>query len=328
MKETSIPEQFLQMATSKLVTKPMYVAAKLNIADHIAQGCKSVTELALKTNTNEKSLYRLLRALSSVGIFKELEEKRFELNPLAECLLDRPDSPRGMLLWFNDPIHDKAWDNLLHSVKTGEPGFDKFFGKPIFEYFKENWEISETFNQAMTSNSKGIHALIAKALDTKGIETLYDVGGGHGHLINLILNENPMLKGGVYDLPHVVAGIENPRYEVFGGSFFESVPPGAQAHIMSFIIHDWDDESSLKILKNCHKALPEGGKIFIAENIIGPPNEFSLGKLLDMEMLVMTTGKERTEGEFKNLLENAGFKFKGVTQTAGPLSIITGLKST
>lgn len=326
MKECPIPEQFLQLATSKLVTKPMYVAAKLKIADHIAQGCTSVTELAKKTSTNEKSLYRLLRALSSVGIFKELEEKRFELNPLAECLLDRPDSPRGMLLWINDPLHDKAWENLLYSVQTGEPGFNKTFGMPVFEYFKENKEISEIFNQAMTSNAKAVHALIAKSLNTQGIETLYDVGGGHGHLIKLILNENPTLKGGVYDLPHVVAGINNPSFEVFGGSFFESVPTGAQAHIMSFIIHDWDDESSIKILKNCHKALSEGGKVFIAENIIGPPNEPSLGKLLDMEMLVMTTGEERTEEQFKTLLEKAGFKFMGVTKTPGPLSIVTGLK--
>jgi predicted transcriptional regulator len=326
MKEISIPEQFLQMASTKLVTKPMYIAAKLNIADHIAQGCTSATELALKTNTNEKALYRLLRALSSVGIFKELEGKRFELNALGECLLDRPDSPRGVLLWFNDPIHDRAWDNLLHSVKTGEPGFNKSFGKPVFEYFKENKEISETFNQAMVSNAKGIHALIAKTLDTKGIETLFDVGGGHGHLIRLILKENPKLNGGVYDIPHVVAGIKNPNFEVFGGDFFESIPSGAQAHIMSFIIHDWDDESCIKILRNCYKALPDGGKIFIAENIIGPPNEPSLGKLLDLEMLVMTTGKERTEGEFKSLLERAEFKFMGITNTEGPLSIVTGIK--
>jgi len=326
MKAFPIPEQFLQLATSKLVTKPMYVAAKLNIADYIAQGYTSIPELAKKTNTKEKSLYRLLRALSSVGIFKELEEKRFELNPLAECLLDRPDSPRGMLLWFNDPIHDKVWDNLLYSVQTGEPGFNKSFGMPIFEYFKENKEASEIFNQAMTSNAKGIHALIAKSLNTKGIETFYDVGGGHGHLMKLILEENTQLKGGVYDLPHVVAGINNPSFEVFGGSFFESVPTGAQAHIMSFIIHDWDDESSIKILKNCYKALPEGGKVFIAENIIGSPNEPSLGKLLDLEMLVMCTGQERTEEEFKSLLEKAGFKFMGVTKTQGQLSIVTGLK--
>lgn len=326
MKECPIPEQFLQLATSKLVTKPMYVAAKLNIADHIAQGCTCVTELAKKTNTNEKALYRLLRALSSVGIFKELEEKRFELNALAECLLDRPDSPRGMLLWINDPLHDRAWENLLYSVKTGKPGFDHTFGMPIFEYFKENKEISEIFNQAMTSNAKAVHALIAKSLNTQGLETLYDVGGGHGHLMKLILKENPSLKGGVYDLPHVVEGINNPSFEVFGGSFFESVPTGAQAHILSFIIHDWDDESSLKILKNCHEALPAGGKIFIAENIIGSPNEPSLGKLLDIEMLVMCTGQERTEKEFKALLEKAGFKFDGVTKTEGPLSIVTGLK--
>ncbi len=326
MKELPIPQQFLTMATSKLVTKPMYVAAKLHLADFIAEGVTSVSALAVKTNTHERSLYRLLRALSSVGVFKEIEGERFELTELAECLLDRPDSPRGMLLWINDPIHDRAWEQLLHSIETGKPAFEKAFGKPIFEYFKENKEISEIFNQAMTSNAKGIHSLIAKAINLEGVEVLFDVGGGHGHLIKLILETNPKIKGGVYDLPHVVSGIKNSNFEIYGGDFFESVPKGANAHIMSFIIHDWDDESSLKILKNCHNALPESGKIFIAENIIGSPNEPSLGKLLDMEMLAMCTGKERTEREFKILLEKAGFKFLGVSKTEGPLSIIIGQK--
>jgi SAM-dependent methyltransferase len=145
-------------------------------------------------------------------------------------------------------------------------------------------------------------------------------------LIKLILEENKGVKGGVYDLPHVVAGINNPNFKLLSGDFFESVPKGADAHIMSFIIHDWDDESSIKILKNCHRALPEGGRVFIAENIIGLPNEQSLGKLIDIEMLVMTTGKERTEKEFKVLLEKSGFNFLGITKTPGPLSIVSGSK--
>ena len=137
-----VPEQFLMMATSKMISKPMYVAAKLRIADHISGGITSVDELSKKTSTHTRSLYRLLRALSSAGIFKECDKKSFELTPLAECMLDQPGTPRGMLMWFNDPIHDYAWENLLHSVQTGKPAFDKKFNMPVFEYFQNNKEIS------------------------------------------------------------------------------------------------------------------------------------------------------------------------------------------
>ena len=331
MTNTNIPapQQFLMMATSKMVTKPMYVAAKLRIADHISDGIKSTKELAKKTKTDERSLYRLMRALSSVGVFEEMEDQNFDLTPLAECMLDRPGTPRGMLMWFNDPIHDYAWENLLHSIQTGKPAFDKKFNMPIFNYFADNKEISETFNTAMTSNSLVVHSLIAKTLDTKNIKTIFDIGGGHGHLMTNMMKENTNLKGGVFDLPHVVKGATTESeipYENYGGDFSKEVPKGADALTLSFIIHDWDDEKSLTILKNCFNALEKGGKIFICENVIEGRNQPSLGKLLDIEMLAMTSGQERTEIEFKSLLEKAGFTYSGVTHTQGPVSILEAIK--
>ncbi len=327
--EMPVSAQFLQMATAKLVTKPMYVAAKLKVADHIKNGITSIEALSEKTRTDSSALYRLLRALSSVGIFHETENKNFSLTPLAQCLLDEPDSPRGMLMFFNDPAHDRAWDQLLYSVKTGEAGFNKAAGKPIFDYLQEDEKFSDIFNTAMSSNAKAIHGLVAEILDTSSCGTIYDIGGGQGHLIQLLMDKNPDLKGGVFDLPHVVEGARQGSahdIEIFGGSFFEGIPTGADAHIMSFIIHDWDDESSLAILRNCYDALPAGGKIFICDCVITEPNQPNFGALLDIEMLVMTTGKERTVAEFKALIEGAGFNFEGITPTPGPHSIITGRK--
>ena len=327
--EMPISAQFLQIATAKMITKPMYVAAKLKIADHIKSGIVSVDELSKKSNTHTESLYRLLRTLSSVGIFHESENRNFALTPLAECLLDEPGSPRGMLMFVNDPIHDRAWDQLLYSVQTGRAGFNEAIGKPIFEYLQDDKEFSDIFNTAMSSNAQAVHRLVAEVLDTSSLSTIYDIGGGHGHLIKLLMDKNPDLKGGVFDLPHVVEGMSTGsthNIETFGGSFFEKIPTGADAHIISFIIHDWDDESSLKILKKCYDALPEGGKIFICDSVIKEPNEPSFGTLIDIEMLIMTTGKERTEAEFKVLVEGAGFNFDGITPTPGPHSIVTGSK--
>ncbi len=324
-----IPQQFLMMATAKMVSKPMYVAAKLCIADHIQEGISSVTELAKKTSTHERSLYRLLRALSSVGVFKELENQCFALTPLAECMLNQPGTPRGMLMWFNDPIHDYAWENLLHSVQTGEAAFNKKFNMPIFDYFMQNKEIAEVFNTAMSSNALVVHSLIAKELNTQNHNVIYDIGGGHGHLMVNLLKQNPNLKGGVFDLAHVVEGAikdSTAAFETFGGDFFEEVPKGADAHVLAFIIHDWDDQSSKRILTNCYNSLEKGGKIYLCENVIEGKNEPSLGKLLDIEMLVMCTGQERTENEFKELLEGVGFTFNGVRHTEGPVSIVEATK--
>jgi len=325
-----VPMQILQMATSKMLSKPLYVAAKLQIADLLSGGPLTTEELARKTETHSPSLYRILRALASVGVFEEIEGKKFRLTPLAECLQDRPESPLGMVLFFGDPVHDQAWENLLYSVHTGKPGFDKAHGKPVFEYFKENREIAEVFNKAMTANAVNIHSAVVEAYDFKGIKTLYDVGGGHGHMMKLILEKHPSTKGGIFDLPDVVAGAETAyadsplkdRCVFLGGSFFEKIPQGADAHILGFVIHDWSDEECEKILKNCKAALPKEGKLLLLENVIEEGNEPSFGKLLDLEMLVMTTGRERTAEEYAGLLTRSGFKLNRVMPTKGPASLV------
>ncbi|MCC6748861.1 MAG: methyltransferase [Deltaproteobacteria bacterium] len=322
--------QVLQMATSKMLSQPLYVAAKLGIADLLVDGPLSVESLAQKTKTHADSLYRVLRALASVGVFEENEGRTFRLTPKAETLCDRPGSTRGMVLWFGDPAHHRAWENLLYSVYTGKPGFDKAHGKPVFQYFMENRELSEIFNQAMTGNARNIHAAVLEAYDFAPIKVLYDIGGGHGHLMAQVLAKTPGLKGGVFDLPHVVEGARkdlasaglDARCECFGGDFFAGVPGGADAHIMSFILHDWSDDECVKLLGHCAKALPVGGRLLVMENVVAPGNAPSFGKLIDLEMLVMTTGRERSQAEFAQLFARAGFALERVVPTKSPVSLL------
>lgn len=327
-----IPMQLLQLATSKMVSKPIYVAAKLGLADLLSQGPLAVEELARLTETHAESLYRLMRALASIGIFREGEQRNFSLTPLAEVFQDKPGSVRGMVLWFGDPAHDQAWEYLLYSVQTGKPAFDKAHGMPAFEYMKQNPELAEIFNRAMSANAKNIHSAIADAYDFSSVKTLYDIGGGHGHLVRLVLEKHPHLKAGVADLEHVVRGTRksladlSDRCVFHAVDFFKKLPQGADAHILSFVLHDWSDSECQEILTNCHDALPNEGKLFIGENVIEPGNEPAFGKLIDMEMLVMTTGRERTREDFVRILSASGFQLKKVHPTKSPVSLLESEK--
>jgi cyclopropane fatty-acyl-phospholipid synthase-like methyltransferase len=325
----------MQFATSKMVTKPLYLAAKLGIADLLKGGSKPVHELARATKTDERSLYRLLRALSGFGIFAETGDRAFQNTPPSKCLLDEPGSMRAVVLFMNDPAHDKAWEKLLHSVRTGKPGAQEAYGADVFEYlFKRNPEFGKVFNDAMTSFASNDIAAITVSYDFSGFKKIVDVGGGHGALMRAILAKNPGMTGVVFDMPGVADGARKTleaaglagRCEVVGGDFFKAVP-SADAIIMSHIIHDWDDEKSLAILKNCHKALPAGGKLLLAETVLpNDKNTFSVGHLIDMEMLVMTGGCERTESEYSELLAKAGFKLTRVVASPAPISVVESVK--
>jgi O-methyltransferase domain/Dimerisation domain len=234
--------QMLQMMNGLWLTQCIGVAAQLGIADRLVDGAKGVEFLAEETSANTQSLYRLLRALASSGIFAETETRQFQLTPMAECLRsDAPNSIRGLAIWTAiEPAHWGAWGNLLYSVKTGQPAFDKTAGMPIFQYFGQNPEASAIFNQAMTSASGMFNPAIVHAYDFSSIQTLVDIGGGQGAFLAAILQANPNLQGIVYDLPHVVAGATpyleqlglQHRCQAIGGNFLESVPEGGDAYIM------------------------------------------------------------------------------------------------
>lgn len=326
----------LQMINGYHVSQMIYVAAKLGIADLLKVGPQGVDELAEATGTHAPSLYRLLRALSSLGVFAEDEHGRFELTPLAEPLQKEfPGSLRPWALLAGDPSFWRMWGDLLYTVQTGKSAFNHVFGMGVWEYRAQHPEVNAIFNDAMTNTSMYQTAAIIAAYDFSEIGTLVDVGGGHGTLIAAILKENPAMRGVLFDLPHVVAGAKDllnaagvaDRCEIVGGDAFKSVPSGGDAYILKFITHGWDDERAIKILRNCHRAMAEGGKLLLVELVIPPGNSPHHGKFGDFHMLVGSEGRERTEAEFGALLEKAGFTLTRIVPTQIDLSVIEGIRA-
>jgi ubiquinone/menaquinone biosynthesis C-methylase UbiE len=308
------------------------VAAKLGLADLVEKGPKNSQELAQVTHTHAPSLYRLLRALASVGVFAEDAEHRFGLTPLAECLLSRPGSQRSMCIMAGEE-HFRSWGELMFSIRTGQVAFDRVYGKPAFDFLAEHPEQAAIFDDAMT----GVHgeetAAMVEAYDFKGIGTLIDIGGGNGTVIKAVLARYPDIKGILFDLGHVIErarpAIQNSpigsRCQLVAGSFFESVPAGADAYMMRHIIHDWNDEQCHTILSNCRKVMKKGSKLLVLEMVIPPGNEPHWGKLLDLNMLVIPGGKERTQEEYRQLFAKAGFQLTRIVPTRMELAVVEGV---
>jgi hypothetical protein len=325
----------LQMASGYWVSRSIYVAAKLGIADLLKDSPKSCDELATATGTNAPSLYRVLRALASLGVFAETELNHFTLTPLATCLQSNtPNSVRARVIMLGEEQY-QAWGELMHSVQTGGSSFEHIYSMNLFEYLAQNPESAKIFDEAMTNLSVIQSAAIAASYDFSSIHTLVDVAGGQGLLIASILKSNPTLKGVLFDQPHVIERARRfleaegilERCQLAAGNFFESVPEGGDAYILKYIIHDWDDERAIAILKQCHKVMPANGKILVAEQVIPPGNEPFRGKFLDVNMLVMTPGgRERTEAEYRALFEKAGFKLTRIVPTQDEMSIIEGIR--
>ena len=333
----AVPPQLavLQMATGYWVSQSIYVAAKLGIADLLKDSPKSCDELATATGTNAPSLYRVLRALASLGVFAETQPNHFTLTPLAACLQsDTPNSVRACAIMLGEE-HYQAWGDFLHGVQTGGSCFEHIYGMNIFEYYAQNPEPAKNFDEAMTNLSVIQSATIAASYDFSSIQTLVDVAGGQGLLIASILKSNPTLKGVLFDRPYVIERAKRfleaegvlERCQLVAGNFFESVPEGGDAYILKSIIHDWDDERAIAILKQCHKVMPANGKLLLAELVIPPGNQPFMGKFTDLHMLaVLPGGRERTEAEYRALFEKAGFKLTRIVPTQDDMSIIEGIR--
>jgi len=308
--------------------QPLCVAARLGIADKLKEGAKTAKELADETGAHAESMFRMLRALASLGIFEEIEGKRFGLTPQAETLLsDAPVSLRSILIWAGDKIHWETWTDFEVSLMTGGPAFDHRMGMNAFEYFKENPRASKIFDNAMTSFSQSTNDVLLEAFDFSKYSHIVDVAGGHGSLLHAILDKHSALKGTLFDLPHVVKGAPSQeRCEIVGGNMFESIPEGADAYLMKSIIHNWDDQSCVKILSTCKKAMGDKGHVLLVERVIPPGNDPFDAKLTDLEMLVFNPGgKERTEPEYRALFEEAGLKLTEIVKTRTTRNIIIGV---
>ncbi|HEY1337225.1 MAG TPA: methyltransferase [Bryobacteraceae bacterium] len=274
----------------------------------------------------------MLRALASVGVFAETEGGRFTLTPLAQTLRsDVPESVRAMARFMAIPACWQPWGHLTHSVRTGETGIKKAFGLDnAFDYISSHPEETEIFNQAMSDHSRQETPAVVEAYDFSRFPKIVDVAGGYGTLLSAILKKHPGVHGTIYEMPQVVdgalraiqaAGLSD-RCDVVSGDFFREVPAGADAYLMKHIIHDWDDERANTILRNCRKGLAAGGRVLLAEIVIPPGNDFSFGKLLDLEMMAIPGGKERTEAEYRDLFAAAGLRLTSITPTKAPISVI------
>ena len=334
--ETRPAEVMLQMIGGFWAARALNVAATLGIADLLGRGPKTASELAQATRTHAPSLYRLLRALCSVGVFAEKGEGRFDLTPLGETLRsDAPDSMRALVMSELGGVHYPAWGELLYSVQTGRPSFDKVFGKPVFDYFAEHPEQAQIFNRSMTELTRLVEPAVLEAYDFSPFKRVVDVGGGHGSLLASILKRNPHLEGVVYDAPQVVEGARarfeaeglGGRARAVGGDFFASVPEGGDAYLMKHIIHDWDDERCVRLLDNCRRVMPEGGKLIVIDQVVPPGDAPSTAKFSDLIMLIMVGGRERTAEEFRALFARTGLNLTRIVETQSPVCLIEGVKA-
>jgi len=330
--ELSPQDQVVRLASGYWHTQAIYVAAKLGIADELKDGPRSADELAASTGTNPHALYRLLRALASLGIFAEDEQQRFGLTPMAECLRsDGPCSVRSLAIMRGEWQYE-SWGQLLYSVRTGQSAFEKVYQSPLFDYLARHPDKGKLFDEAMT----GVHgretAAMLAAYDFSGIGVLADVGGGNGEVITSVLKKYPAMRGILFDQPSVIersraniaiAGLAD-RCEVVSGNFFESVPAGADAYLLRHIIHDWDDAKSITILRNCRTAMRKGGTLLVVEGMVPPGNEPSLSKFFDLAMMVLPGGMERTEEEFRQLFTASGFSLKRIVPTISWISVLEG----
>jgi SAM-dependent methyltransferase len=331
--ENPSPPALFEMATAYWLSQAIYVAAKLGIADLLRNGPQSCVALATSTGSDAPSLFRLMRALSSVGIFAHVGKGRFALSPLAECLqTDVHGSLRAMLITIGE-IHYQACGSLLHSVQTGSPAFNTVFGASLFDYLQQNVDAADAFNQGMANVSSLLAYAVLMAYDFAGISSIVDVGGGQGKLLEKILQFTPDITGTVFDTASTIERVEqgfgndawSRRCSYVIGDFFTSVPPGADAYLLCGVIHDWDDRRAIRILRNCRRAMTKKGRLLIVDMVVPDTDAMSFSKLLDLNMLAMTGGRERTKAEFQSLLDAADYKVTRIIPTMAPQSIIEAL---
>jgi hypothetical protein len=311
-------------------SQAVHAAAKLGLADLLKDGPRTADDLARATGTHGRTLYRLLRALASLGVFAENAAGAFELTPLADCLRsDAPLSQRSVAILIGEEFY-RAWGELLYSVRTGNTAFEHLYGKPLFAHLADNPQSARLFDEAMSGVHGAETAAMLEVYDFRPIGTLVDVGGGNGSTLAGILARDPMLHGVLFDRPDVVEraranlhalGMEH-RCLTVGGDFFQSVPVGGDAYLLRHVLHDWYDEQCLAILGNIRRAMLPRARVLIVESIIPPGNGRFAGKFMDLNMLVIPGGMERTEAEYRQLLAAAGFKLARVIPTRLETSII------
>jgi len=322
--------QMNQLIRGYWTTQAIFVAAELRIADLLADGPKSPDELGQRAGVKGDMLYRVLRALASIGIFAEDADGRFRLTPLAETL--RGDSGQRAYARLHGRELYQSWFKLLEAVQTGDAGFVKVFGMPAFEYFSKNPERGAVFDGAMTGHHGAEADPMLDAYDFSLFTDIVDVGGGNGSLLTAILKRHPQMHGVLFDLPRVVeraqprlegAGLRE-RCRFVGGSFLESVPAGADVYVLRHVVHDWRDQDAATVLRNCRNAMKSGAKVLVVEIVVPAGNDPSFAKWMDL-MMVTYGGKERSERQYRELFRNAGLQLTRIVPTTAGISIVEGV---
>jgi hypothetical protein len=325
-------EQILGIVNNYWQSCCVGVAAQLELADLLANGPLHVDVLAERTKTYAPSLYRMLRALESTGIFTQSSPREFANTPASECL--RRHAPGSQWAWIrialcaDAPVFD-GWRGLAHALQNGKPGFDQLRGMSAWKYLKSDPQMGTIFNEAMRDLSASMTPAVTASYDWSQFPVIADIGGGIGAQLSNILDAYPSCRGILFDQPQVV--VEAPlhsRMERVGGDFFAEIPIQATAYLLRWIIHDWDDDKAISILENVRKAARPGARLLLVESVIPETAEFDMSKWMDMNMLVMAGGRERTAAEFRKLYNQAGFELEQIVPTPSPLSIVIGKSRT
>jgi hypothetical protein len=319
------PLQMRNLLMGFVVSRALQVAAEFGVADALADGPRDRDALAREVGADADTMSRLLRALAGYGVFGQLPDGRFTNTPGSEYLRsDVPGSLRGLARMHGGAPLWQAWVGLEHSVRSGKPSFTHVHGSPMFEYLAAHPELARRFDEGMATSSRLMNDALVEAYEWGRFGTLVDVAGGVGSTLAAILRANPRLHGVLFDLAHVIErgrevlaeqGVAT-RCRTESGSFFAAVPPGADAYFMKHIVHDWDDEDCLRILRNCRAAMPDHARLLVCEKVIPPGNQPNAAKTMDLVMLALTDGgRERTEQEFRDLFARAGLRLAQVIPT-------------
>ena len=331
--EVAAARLVMQLSLGYIPSAALHVATRLSITERLSDGPRPVADLAREAGVQPDGLYRVLRALASLGIFEETSPRTFGLTPPAALLRKGPGSLGDGVQFIADTLHFQAYGEMLHTVTSGQPAGEKVVGMPLFEYLSRTPDWSASFNNAMTAFSASVMPAVLEAYDFSGIGLLVDVAGGHGHVLTSVLRQYPSMRGILFDVAHVIAGAPpliaaagvQDRCTTESGDFFKAVPAG-DAYIMKHIIHDWDDDRAALILTNIRRALGSrpNGRLILLEAVVAGPNQPDLGKLIDLEMMLLPGGRERTADEFAQLMARAGFELTRVVPTESMLAVVEG----
>jgi hypothetical protein len=315
--------KMVELASGYILSRAIYVAAQLKVADFLVNRSSNISDLALKTDTNQDALQRLMRFLASYDIFHEDLDHNFSLTPLSEQFISTDENSLwAWITYHHEPNRWIAYGDMEQSIKTGSPAFNTIFGKGYFDFIAESPILSKGFDEGMKNISADENADITRSYDFSPYATIVDIGGGTGGLLAEIITNNPCTQALLFDLPHVQSSAQKDISFIPSQGFFDPIPKNADLYILKRILHDWNDQECVTILQHCYNAMPDNARLLIIEAIVAPENTRDFAKDVDIEMMVLFGGKERTKKEWSILLEKAQFNITNVFSTSSLLSII------